>query len=93
MRALTPGERRERGTRLCARLAEDVASIVPAGIGAWDETWRIVDPADASFMEALVAWESDPSKEALDRVRSAYRGVLCAWRSASAAFERQRAER
>lgn len=92
-RDLSPEQRRERGTNLCRRLAEDVALIAPQGIGSWDRAWDIVGPADAAFMAALSGWEADPSPGTLERTRAAYQAVLQAWRVATAAWERQEAQR
>jgi len=90
---LTPAERRERGTELCRRLAADVASIAPPGLGAWERTWEMVAPVDAEFMMRLTAWEAAPSEPARLRVRDAYRAVLEAWRSAAATYQRERSRR
>lgn len=85
---------RERGTEICRRLARDVESIVPKGIGRWPRAWEIVAEADADFMAALTAWEADPGNEAAkQRVREAYRAVVDAWRQAVAEYEREGAGR
>ncbi len=82
----TPEERRERGTALCRRLAADVASLTPPGIGSWSKAWDIVAGADAAFMIALTAWEAAPSEPLRLRVRTAYDAVLDAWRQAAAEY-------
>lgn len=84
----------ERAREICRRLARDVESIVPTGIGRWARAWEIVADADASFIGALAAWEGDPTNErAKQRVRDSYAGVLEAWRHAVAEYERSGAER
>lgn len=84
---------RERGTEMCRRLARDVASLTPEGIGAWPRTWELVASSDADFMAALTAWESDPKNEtAKQRVRDAYAAVLHAWKEATAQYNRHRQE-
>jgi hypothetical protein len=89
-RDLTPEERRERGTKLCERLAEDVASIVPKGIGRWDRAWDIVGGPDADFVAELTAWEAEPGTAALERVRGSYRAVLAAWQRAADEYGAER---
>lgn len=90
---MTIAERRERGTELCLRLTARVADLVPRGIGRWDETWRIVGPADAEFMAALTSWEVSPNPGDKERIRSAHDAVLAAWRYAVAEYEQAKAER
>lgn len=90
VRDLTPAERRERGTALCRQLAEDVARIVPRGLGSWGDAWDIVAPADAQFLAALTAWEADPGPTTVDTTRTAYRAVLDGWRLVARRFEAQR---
>jgi len=84
--AWTPEERRERGTLLCQRLANDVGSLAPPGLGTWPRTWDLVAGADAAFMIALTAWEAEPSERLRLRVREAYDAVLDAWRQAAAEY-------
>ena len=83
---MSPEERRGRGTELCQRLTQGVEEIAPPGIGHWDRTWEIVDPADAEFMVALSAWESEPTPDALATVTAAYDAVLVAWKDAVTRF-------
>lgn len=87
---LSPEERRRRGAQLCARLARDVAGISSKGLGGWPRTWEMVDPASADFWAALTNWEADPTPEALEVTRIAYRALLDAWRTADRQFELQR---
>ena len=75
-------DRRDRARELCIRLTQDVAEIATQGIGYWDHTWDLVGDADAQFMAALSAWESDPTPEALATVTAAYDAVLTAWKGA-----------
>jgi hypothetical protein len=84
---MIPEERRDRGTELCRRLAQDVSEIAPPLIGHWDKAWDLVGDADAHFMATLSGWESDPSPEALATVSAAYDAVLAAWRDAVSQFE------
>lgn len=86
-RLLTAAERRQRGTQLCGRLALEVASIVPAGIGGWARAWEITAAPDADFMAALSAWEADPTPTTLARTRVAYKAVLESWRDAACQFQ------
>lgn len=88
---ISQAELRRRGTEVCRRLAEDVAGLVPQGIGRWEPTWGIVAEADAEFMAELTAWEADPSDRAKQRVKRAYSSVLGAWRRAVVEYERERA--
>ncbi len=83
---MSPEERRERGTALCRRLAADVASIAPPGLGAWAPAWGIVAEADVAFMVVLTAWEAEPSEPARLRVRDAYHRVLERWREAATRY-------
>ena len=84
---MTRDEIRERGTRICDRLTEEVAAITPEGIRSWPEASEIVTSDYAEFMIALTAWESDPSESAKAQVRVTYEAVLAAWREAAARFE------
>jgi hypothetical protein len=84
----------ERATEICRRLATDVASIAPPGLGSWDRTWDIVADADTDFMIALTAWEADPtSEETKQQLRAAYARALDAWREAVAEWQREAAGR
>ncbi len=89
----SPDERRRRGTELCKRLAAEVATLTPPGIGAWPRAWEIVAPADAAFLIAVVAWESDPGERAKGKLRERHVAVLDAWRRAGAEFLAERTER
>lgn len=90
---MTAAERRERGTLLCRRLADDAARIAPEGIGGWDRTWDIVADADSSFVLALTAWEATGAEKYKPALRQAYFKVLEAWRQATAEFEQTRERR
>ena len=79
--------RAEAARKLCERLAGDVASIAPVGIGYWAEAWEIVAAADASFVIALSAWEATGSEVDRAKVRAAFNAVLDAWREAVRQFE------
>ena len=86
-------DRRERGTKLCRRLAADVGGIAPTGIGRWSRTWDMVASADTAFMLALLRWERTGDDAERPALRQAYAAVLDAWRRAAAEYERERAER
>jgi hypothetical protein len=86
-------DRRERGTLLCRRLAEDVAKLAPEGIGAWTRTWEIVADADSSFMVALTSWEATGDDSMRPALRAAYARALDAWREAVAEWQREAAGR
>jgi hypothetical protein len=81
--------RRERGTRLCRKLATEVSERAPEGIGSWEPAWDIVAPHDAEFLRALVAWEATGAEELKPRIRAAYFSVLKAWTEAARQFERE----
>ena len=83
---MTYEQRQAKGKILCQKLSEAVAHIVPEGIGRWDRAWEIVDSSSAIFMNALSAWEIDPSDATMQRVSDAYDAVLDAWRRAAAEF-------
>lgn len=89
---LPPDERRRRGTKLCGRLAADVARVAPPRIGGWAEAWEMTAEADAAFWIALVAWESEPTEPARLRLRDAYNAVLDAWREAARQYNALRQE-
>ena len=89
----TPYEDRQaRGTALCRRLADDVGSLCPPGIGGWEEAWIITGPPSADFLDALAVWERVETEEARVRVRGAYDAVLAAWKAAVARWLGVRAE-
>ena len=88
---MSPEERRRRGTKLCAKIAADVNELAPAGIGNWPECWDIVGDSDAEFMLALLKWEGTGSETDKELVRTAYAGVLDAWREATRLYDRETA--
>ena len=90
---MTAEKRRERGTELCRRLAQDVAAFVPEGIGSWEPAWDIVAEPDIAYLEALTGWEAAPSDETKSAVREAYHAVVEAWREAAHQYEREIAGR
>ena len=87
---MTYAERQAKGKILCEKLAGHVAEIAPTGIGLWDRAWQIVDGSSATFMDALAAWEVDPSDITMRRVHDAYDLVLESWRVAAAEFTAER---
>ena len=87
---MSPEERRRRATLLCVELTTAVNQLAPTGIGGLSELTDIVGDADGAFMRALFEWERTGDGD-LDRVRSAYDGVLDAWREATRQFERETA--
>lgn len=87
----TYDERQAKGKILCEKLSAQVAVIAPPGIGRWDRAWEIVDGSSATFMNALSAWEIDPSDATMQRVSDAYDHVLDAWRNAAAEYTAKKA--
>ena len=79
-------QRQAKGKILCEKLAGHVAVIAPNGIGLWDRAWEIVDGSSATFLNALSAWEIDPSDATMQRVSDAYDNVLNAWRQVAAEY-------
>ncbi len=82
----TYDQRQAKGKILCEKLADHVAVIAPKGIGLWDRAWEIVDGSSATFMNALSAWEIEPSNVTMQRVSVAYDAVMAAWRVAVAEY-------
>ena len=79
---MTYEERQTRGTDLCRRLSERIASLCPPGIGSWEDVWTIVEPDSAEFLAALALWEATETDAAQSAVRRAYDNVVSAWRGA-----------
>ena len=84
-------QRQAKAKILCEKLAGHVGLIAPEGIGHWDRAWEIVDGSSANFMNALSAWEIEPSDLAMQRVSDAYDDVLDAWRQVAAEYATEEA--
>lgn len=76
--------RRNRAAALCRRLTEDVARVVPPGVGYRPDAWEVVEEPSRRFLDLLNAWEStgDPALRA--EIREAYDSVVEAWQVAGA---------
>ncbi len=86
----TYDERQQKGLDVCQKLTErigEVAAAVP--LGYWPP---IADAPSAAFMDALSAWEIDPSKFTMQRVTVTYGCVIEAWRVAASEFSAERSE-
>ena len=68
--------------QVCKSLTRLVGEIAPKGIGHWDRAWDIVADADVEFVQALLAWEREPTVEAQARVQVAFNAVLEQWQFA-----------
>ena len=86
----TYDQRQEKSRLLCEKLIKrigEAATAVP--VGHWPP---IADAPSAEFMEALTAWEVDPSDVTMARVTDTYGRVIDAWRIAGAEFTAERSE-
>ncbi len=82
-------QRQQKGTQVCLKLMErigEVAATVP--LGHWPP---IADAPSAAFMDALSAWEIDPSNFTMQRVTDTYQSVIEAWRVAASEYSAERA--
>lgn len=72
-------------------LTDMVASTTAPGMAEWlqgDEFWQlVVQETDAEYVAASVAFETNPSTAALDRLRQAYVQVHLTWAKVRAAFD------
>lgn len=68
--------------RIAGRLCAAIARETPAGLGAWEPAWEIVEAPSAAFLEELALVEAGAG----DRDRLVERGVevLEAWKRAAA---------
>lgn len=72
---------------LCRRLHAAVIREVPAGIGAWDEAWRIVEAPSAALLRELERIER--GRGSRERAKRLALAVLEAWRTAAARYTGQ----
>ena len=78
---MTYAERVETGRRLCWKLMERIGEFISA-IPA--DYWPpIVGAPSVAFMDALFAWEKNPSDASMRAVSQAYDALIEAWRVAA----------
>ena len=82
-----PGERRRRGTILCAKLASEVEKMTPSGIARWEPAWDLVSDAGIRFLIALTSWEATGREEQWSAVCIAVNSVHRAWHEAAREYE------
>ncbi len=87
---MTREERRERGTRLCGRLEDDLRGAVPAEVARWGPVLPILDGATVRFTLALATWEATGNDGDITHVRTAYDGVLDAWKEAARLYAEEK---
>ena len=80
-------DRSERAQRICRRLADAVSRDAPAGLGAWDGAWALVEEPSNRFLDALDRWERTGAEEDQYAVQEAADAVAAAWAEAARQWE------
>lgn len=81
--ATAPELRRPWSDRLCRRLHDLVSNETPAGLGHWNEAWRIVEAPSDDLLKRLERWEDAGAPEDKRAASDAARAVRAAWRDAA----------
>lgn len=82
-------DRREKGRRLCRRLAEDVAAIAPPGLGLWPQAWETVQRPSTELLDVLLEWQRTGDATLVARIRELYDATVESWREAARRFEHE----
>lgn len=72
-----------RARAACAWLLSTVSDISPAGLGYWDEVWRLVAPPSTRFSAAVDRLDAEPSETHARDAHVIALDVIRAWRDAA----------
>lgn len=82
----------DRAQRILTHVVKKVSKIAVPGMGNWDDTWDITDPASKDLMDAIRVWEkSEDTEQDRDAVRVATNRYLAAWEEARIFYEEHKA--
>lgn len=67
---------------LCGKVARFITRDAPAGIGQWEQTWKIVHEPSRRFIEALDAGDEMAARREGNATVLAWRRAAAEWRVA-----------